>query len=469
MRLLLLVPDGVGLRTFLCTSFADQARERATVDVWHALPPAVVAEHEAAHGGAIGFHPLPVRREPVAARVLRTGKRFAPLYSHREPGTEKVLVSRSTTPVDRVVHRSGQLVGRAAATRPSSLPALERLHARAALPPRHDVWSGPLAELHPDVVLCTHQRAGVAVPPMVAARRLGIPTATFIHSWDNLPKGRMAVWPDHVLVWSQKMADDLLRYQPDLTSPQVHVVGTPQLEPHLDASLAEERAPFLRRLGLDPDRPVVLWSGADLTTSPADPAYLDDLACGLERLPGPQSQLLLRRSPADLSGRYDAVLAAHPEIVVSDPEWITTPGGGWDSTVPRRADVALLANVARHCDVVVNLGSTMAMDFAAAGRPAVFVAYEQPGLAPRDWRAADIYRLPHFASVHQTDPVAWVHRREDFGAVVARALADPAEHAAGRQAWLDLEVAQPLSQASARCLDALECIAASRPGVGAAR
>lgn len=463
VRVLLLVPDGVGLRTFVASRFPEVVRRRGwSLEVWHALPDAAVAEHAAALGGDVGFHRLPVRREPLTARVLRTGKRFAPLYAEREPGAEHLLVARSRRAVDRGVHRAGAVLGRALAARPSALPAVERAHARASRWGPGDPWVDQLRDLRPDVVLCTHQRSGVAVPAVAAARQLAIPTATFVHSWDNLPKGRMAVAADHVLVWSHKMAADLHRYQPDLAPEQVHVVGTPQLEAHLDPELAEPREAFLARLGLDPARPVVVWSGSDRTTSPRDPAYLADLAEAVAGLPGPP-QVVFRRSPADLSDRYAEVLAAHPEVVVADPAWTAAADGGWDRAVPGRADLALLANLVRHSDLVVNLGSTVAMDFAVHDKPALYVRYDPGGIDARDWDVSAIYRLPHFASVRQTDPVGWVDRRADLAPAVAGALADPGAHAAGRRAWLELEVAHPLDRATDRCADVLAGLVTGPP------
>ena len=44
---------------------------------------------------------------------------------------------------------------------------------------------------------------------MLAAKSLGIPTATFIFSWDNLSsKGRIAAPFDYYLVWSEHMGDE---------------------------------------------------------------------------------------------------------------------------------------------------------------------------------------------------------------------------------------------------------------------
>jgi hypothetical protein len=297
------------------------------------------------------------------------------------------------------------------------------------------------------VVFCTHQRASRAVPALLAARRLGIPTAAFVYSWDNLPKGRMAVHADNVLVWSDAMKSELLLYYPEMDPRRIHVVGTPQFEPHLDSALARPREELLGGLGLDPARPVVCFSGDDEMTSPFDPAYLADLAA----MPDPP-QILFRRAPTDVSGRYDRVLARFPKIAVCDPAW-RAGEGDWTQVAPMPEDLGLLANVARHCDAVVNLGSTMGLDFAIFDKPAVYVAYNPPGAG--DWDVMDLYRLPHFRCVHVLQPVYWARSAEDLGEQVRLALEHPGEKSEARARWLRQVVAFPLDRASERCAGAL--------------
>jgi hypothetical protein len=468
VKTLLIVPDGVGLRNFICSDFAPRAVAAGGLTVWHALPEPVVAEHRDRLGPEVEWRPLPIRREPITARVLRAGKTFASLQ--RRPLAERAPLLRNRNPdvVGRWVHRAARCVGLAASIRPGVVAHLERPHARAALGRDAGPWADEVRRTAPDVVLCTHQRSSVAVPAIAAARRLGVPTATFIYSWDNLPKGRMAIWPDHYLVWSDHMAADLARYYPDVGEQRVHVVGTPQFEHHHEEALLEDRAAFLGRLGLDPGRKVVLFSGVDVSTSPEDPAYLADVATALAaRPPDARPQLVFRRSPADLSGRYEPVLRLHPEVVVAEPQW-TSPGEGWDRAVPRFADIALLVNLVRHCDVVVNFGSTMALDFALVDKPAVYLAYEPDRPTP-GWSAADIYRLPHFETVHRIQPVHWVRDRRELGNRLGRALDHPDEKAAARREWAELIVAHPIDAASRRCVAALETIASTAEPAGTKR
>jgi UDP-N-acetylglucosamine:LPS N-acetylglucosamine transferase len=57
----------------------------------------------------------------------------------------------------------------------------------------------------PAMVFCTNQRTMLAVAPILAAQDLGIPTASVIYSWDNLPKATKIVEPDFYFVWSDYM------------------------------------------------------------------------------------------------------------------------------------------------------------------------------------------------------------------------------------------------------------------------
>ena len=69
----------------------------------------------------------------------------------------------------------------------------------------------------PEVLLCSHHRPTNVIAPVLAARDLGIPTATLIFSWDNLTsKGRIVAPFDHYLVWSELMRSELLRFYPDV-------------------------------------------------------------------------------------------------------------------------------------------------------------------------------------------------------------------------------------------------------------
>ena len=91
----------------------------------------------------------------------------------------------------------------------------------------------------PSVVFSGCQRPFSVLPAILAAREMGIPTATFIVSWDNLSsKGRIVVPYDHFLVWSDNMRRELQQFRPHVAAENIHIVGTPQFDPYGDPESA---------------------------------------------------------------------------------------------------------------------------------------------------------------------------------------------------------------------------------------
>ncbi len=78
----------------------------------------------------------------------------------------------------------------------------------AAVPPDAGI-DRFLERLEPDVVVATgtFRHLSSEVDVLKSARRLGIPTAVFVTSWDNLTnKGALKFVPDRVLVWNEAQA-----------------------------------------------------------------------------------------------------------------------------------------------------------------------------------------------------------------------------------------------------------------------
>jgi hypothetical protein len=466
MKVITIVPDGVGVRNFVFGPLLDLLSAHADVTAWHALPERVAESLQAETNGRARWTPLPTFREGIPERVLRRAKVYAQLYWQKEPGLDLVL--KMLRPAGRWLDIATGQAARAAGYLGASAQGNERIdrwHAWfTARAPYLERFVEFLEAEKPDCLFCTHQRASSAVPAMVAAQKLGIPTATFIYSWDNLPKGRMAVQADHFLLWSDRMRDEMLRYYPEVSPDRLHVVGTPQFEFHCNQALRQPRDVFLRRLGLAPHKPVVCFSGCDVPSSPYDPLFLRDLALALRKSPeASRPQLLFRPCPTESLDRYREVLGEYSEIIVSKPAWRRLAEEDWTQVVPTAEDVALLANVASHCDLVVNFGSTMAIDFALHDRPAIYLAYEPAGggVDPK-WKATDAYQLPHQKLIHEVQLVHWADSAEGLPGLVDHVLRNPGEKALARRECVTQIAAQPFSEASQRCCEALLAITGQR-------
>lgn len=267
----------------------------------------------------------------------------------------------------------------------------------------------------PDMVFCTTQRATQAIAPILAARDLGIPTGCWIYSWDNLPKGMSTVEADYYFVWSDLMKTQLMQYYPKIKDDQIFVTGTPQFEPHYNSELLVERELFFGKYGLDPNKRFICFSGDDQTTSPLDQYYLEDTAEAVNRLidEGYDLGIIYRKVPVDFSNRYDFVLEKYKSIITAlDPLWKPV-GERWNEVMPTKADFDLLVNTCHHCDLVVNICSSMVFDFVAHDKPCIYPNYEQPQLKKGIRDIGQNYNYVHFRSMPD-DAVVWALNKEEI-------------------------------------------------------
>lgn len=273
-----------------------------------------------------------------------------------------------------------------------------------------------LKQVKPSVVFCSHQRALKAAPIFAAAEDLGIKTTTVIYSWDNLPKARMALKADNYLVWSDYMKQELNLYYPDIDSNRINVTGTPQFEFYNDSENIIKKEIFYQTYNLDLNKKIICYSGDDIKTSPDDPKYLRDIAeeitnANLQH----EYQIVLRRCPIDFSGRFDDVVSQYKDLIrEAPPLWYFSASKEWNSVYPSFDDVKLLVSTAFYSDVVVNVGSTMAFDFGMFNKPCVFINYDQDNKTVNDWSVKTIYNYQHFKSMIDSDAVIWLNNKEEI-------------------------------------------------------
>jgi hypothetical protein len=456
---IMLVPDGVGVRNFVLHPAGAILGNLLRPTIWTGFSPGLLPA-EARRWPVERF--LPFREGPLGALL-----RYALAYAHQYRWRTQAMLSILSKPVGgplkkRLLHRVAKWLGRACAHGAGIQWLARLLEAEITRRPVFRDYQQLLRRLNPRIVFCTHQRPATVQPIVLAARALGIPTVTFIYSWDNLSsKGRIAAPFDYYLVWSELMKRELLRYYPDVHAERVVVTGTPQFDAYAEESLYLTRERFCRVIGADPARPLICYSGGDRGTCPNEPeqlAVLLELARRgrLERNP----QIMFRPSPADEGSRFDWVREAYPELIFSRPRWLFAPDSNWASNMPTQEDVSLLVNLARHADVGVNMASTMTMDFAVFDKPVVNIAYWSKD--PRNLQTAPwlkYYAYEHYKPVVELGAVRVAASADEPADSVTEALRDPSACAPGRRALLELQMDQPPGGAALRQAEALIAIA----------
>ena len=358
--------------------------------------------------------------------------------------------------------RAARFVGRAAASS-RGIQMLDHWHCSAVdRLPEVERYQELFEKIKPSVLFCSHQRPPVILPPVLAARSLGIPTATFIFSWDNLTsKGRIAAPFDHYLVWSEHMRQELLRYYPHVSPRQVHIVGTPQFDPYANEELLWSREEFFKRVGAEPSRPLICYSGGDAGTCPEDPEHVRVLMNLIRdgRIHG-NPQVLLRPTPVDDGSRYDKVRRDYPELIYVRPAWSHTEPGDWTRVIPLAEDVQFLANLTHHADLNINVASTMTLDFALHNKPVVNIAFDvtdPPPFGKPLWEY--YYRFEHYRPVVELGAARFARSPEELANHTNAYLNDPDLDQDNRRRLVELEVSLPLGRSGQRIVEVLEAIA----------
>jgi hypothetical protein len=318
-----------------------------------------------------------------------------------------------------------------------------------------------LQKENPAVVFCTNQRITSAVACILAAQDLGIPTATFIFSWDNLPKGTKIIETDYYFVWSEHMKNELQYYYPYVKEDQIKVTGTPQFVTHFDNEIIESKEVFYKKHNLDFNKKYICFSGDDVTTSPNDPRYLSDVVDAVKSLneKGNNLGILFRRCPVDFSNRFDAILNDNKNLITClDPKWQKI-GEGWNTILPTKEDLTLQMNTIFHSELVINLGSSMVFDFAAFDKPCGFINYDVPNAEYPDWSVKKIYNFIHFRSMPTKNTVFWIDNPQEIAQKIenmlstdSKAVIDDAKN------WFRKINQHPPEKASERIWESIEQI-----------
>jgi hypothetical protein len=327
--------------------------------------------------------------------------------------------------------------------------ALRALEARLFTPALHaDLFD----RFEPDLVVTNS--AGWLLPHALILReasRRGVRTAAVVSAWDNpTNKGYRGADPDHVVAWSERMAGQLVRHH-DLPRERIVIGGVPHFDHYLREDGLPSREQLFSQLGLDPDRRLVLFA----TRSPAsylhNPRVAEALAEAVseDRL-GQPAQLVVRLHPVSFRPGYElpldeyrALADHHPHVHLDVP---TVLSQRLRTDMPASESIRLGALI-KHCDVLVNVFSTTALEALLVDRPVVMVAPDAHREGRGDGAADQPPAGPRaFADYEHTRELV-----ESGAALVARSMPELVELVAEYLAHPERDRSQRLEAVAREC------------------
>ncbi|WP_034890250.1 UDP-glycosyltransferase [Gillisia sp. Hel_I_29] len=458
-KILILLPDGVGLRNFSFSNFVEIGEQLGwEVIFWNQTPFDL---------SSLGLKEIKLQVKPRPfTDLIKRAKINSELSHFENKWNDSVYSSYKFSPSSRGIKaRLKNTIVSILESRSKNENGLKQLRNRLKKSERsskfYDHCKVVLKREKPDIVFCTSQRPVTAIAPLTAAQDLNIPTASFIFSWDNLSKATLVVEADHYFVWSKYMVDELVKYYPYINTNNIHITGTPQFEAHYNASLLISKEVFFEQHNLDLKKKYICFSGDDITTSPDDPQYLEDLAKAVQTLnaEGLHLGIIFRRCPVDFSGRYQAVIDTYPEIIKEiSPLW-EKQGDSWNTILPTKEDLALQVNTVHYSSVLINLGSTMVFDAVTHKKPCFYINYDVENKKVEDWSTENIYKYVHFRSMPSSKSVIWINSKNEIANKIASLLNNDDEDVIrNAKTWFNLINESPADKASERIWKCLEKI-----------
>jgi hypothetical protein len=447
---LFLVPDGTGVRNYLYASLLKELKGRSTFSIWTPLPKEAIDEVAAIHNISYSYQHIVLERENFKTKLYREAAKYARLINNTKHFNNPTIVKYNWnhTPKGiklKVFNTFTTFLGSRISKKYPTILRFEENSRKHWPDSIIDSYKEQLKKENPSVIFITHQRVFSLNPICIAAQDLGIPVVSCIYSWDNVVKASLAIAADTYVVWSDLMKQELELLYPEIPHSQIIVTGSPQFEFYLEEHRKISREEFATLYGLDLTKKWICFSGDDIRTSPYDAMYLEDVAKAVKELKEP-IQIVFRRCPVDYSNRYDAVIETYKDsIVVIDPKWYTK-SDSWSTVYPKKEDVDLLVNVVYHCELVLNLGSTMAHDFAVFNKPCLYFKYNPE--KNTKWSVKDVYQYHHFTSMQDLDAVGWLEDKSEITTKISEALKNPLLVGKDRSQWMQRIVRHPLHEAS---------------------
>jgi hypothetical protein len=202
-----------------------------------------------------------------------------------------------------------------------------------------------------------------------AAQRLGIPVVFPVRSWDNLTnKGLLRDAPDAVLVWNDLQKEEAVELH-GVPAQQVVVTGAPAYDHWFDWQPSRTRAEFCAKVGLDPDRPIVLYVASTEFIAPDEPAFVRRWIAAVRAHGGVlrDAGILVRPHPLAASGFL--------KLEIDDPQVVVWPQGGQfpleDDTRRNYFDSIF------HSAAVVGINTSAQIESAIVGRPVHTILAEE--------------------------------------------------------------------------------------------
>lgn len=434
-RVAIIFPRGEVIRNFVYTGMLDRLRAESEIHLLTVDPGEEFGQMLADKCDSI--YPLTEAEDKWIIRIQRemldvTHNRW--IWSRAAKERSRLRDIEARTVRQKAIRRIKKIVSFPFANRVglNTLSSIERTSSRFFR--NSDEYTELYKRIRPELVFnASHVHSRNATQAVEAAQWLGIPTATFIFSWDNLTsQGRIMLPYDYYLVWNAQLKQQLLEMYEWIKPENVFVTGTPQFDYHFQEKYYLNKKDYCEEIGADPNRPIVLYATGMPNHMPGEPDIVEGIADILAEFPkGEEPQLVLRVYAKDLTGRFNELRRRRPDIIFADPLWEPA----W--LTPKYEDSYSLINALRHCSLGINVASTVSLELCMFDKPVINVGYNPPSVSKQELSYADYYEFDHYRPVVESGAVNVAWSLDDMRQLIKSSLSNPEQNTRQRKMFIN--------------------------------
>lgn len=280
-----------------------------------------------------------------------------------------------------------------------------------------------IAQSSPDVIIASpgNMRFDEEIEYIKAGKKLGIPTAILVLSWDNVTtKGLFHVRPDLLLCWNDihKSEANAVHH---IEMSQTLEIGSTFFDKWFDSNrFHQERDEFCERVGIDPQRPYFLYLGSSSNIAADETWLVDELIIAMRNHSDPAiatAQLLIRPHPANAKNylRFENVsdVAVWPKV----------------GTLPESEHAqAEFYNSVRHSVAAVGINTSGMIDNIIIGRPCVALVTERYAKTQNE--------AVHFGHLYHSNAIEIANSSNECANILAALLGKHDDKREARQAFV---------------------------------
>ncbi len=279
-----------------------------------------------------------------------------------------------------------------------------------------------------------------------ACKRKNISTATVMLSWDNLTsKGFMNGVPGHLLVWSDLMADEAVKYH-DYPREKIHWTGAAQFDIYNDYRNSPENTGFdtnAWRLehNIPDEHRLMVYGTINPAICPHEIEIVKSIIRVIESGKLPEKVFLwIRLHPQVVQGPFKKSLQPFIDLE-SEKVHVEIPPvrkGALNWDLPK-SDSHHLASLLTSADILATTSSTLSIDAACVDTPVINLFYDGKSVDPAK-SVARFKKYTHYAIILETGGIRSVHDEEELTQAMTEYVNDPLTDQKNRTAIINQQL-----------------------------